>query len=109
MRGGGIGFLSISGSLNATNSTISGNSVSASDSATATDVFGGGINYDSGASMALTNVTINGNSATGPSTNVHSGGIFIGGVSVSPPERPFAGRSSPATRRSFSRTAASRS
>ena len=77
-RGGGITFSAFSpgGSLTATNSTISGNSASASDSIT--DVFGGGILYDHGTSMALTNVTINRNSATGPSTEVHSGGIFIG-------------------------------
>ena len=76
-RGGGITFSAFSpgGSLTATNSTISGNSASASDSNT--DVFGGGILYDNGTSMALTNVTINRNSATGPSTQVHSGGLFI--------------------------------
>jgi len=81
-RGGGITFESIGNSLTATNSTISGNSVSASD--TNTDVFGGGILYGQGSSLALTNVTINRNEVTGPSANVHSGGIFLGFQGATP-------------------------
>lgn len=74
-QGGGITFDSIGFSLTATNSTISDNVVDSVS--TTTEASGGGISYESGASMALTNVTINRNSATGPSTDVHSGGIFI--------------------------------
>ncbi len=79
VQGGGITFGgggSIGGSMTATNSTISGN-IAAADSDT-TEARGAGIVYDSREStMALTNVTINRNSATGPGT-AHSGGIFLG-------------------------------
>lgn len=75
-KGGGITFNSIGGSLTATNSTISDNVVDSVS--TTTEAAGGGIAFERGVSMALTNVTINRNSATGPSTQVHSGGILIG-------------------------------
>jgi CSLREA domain-containing protein len=74
-QGGGIAFESIGNSLTATNSTISGNVVDSVS--TTTEARGAGIAYGSGESMALTNVTINRNSSIGPSTSVHSGGIFL--------------------------------
>jgi CSLREA domain-containing protein len=73
-RGGGIGFFSGSNPLNATNSTISGNTVDSSGN-TGNFTYAGGIDWIGvSQTMSLTNVTISNNSAIGGNAATVSGG-----------------------------------
>jgi CSLREA domain-containing protein len=77
-RGGGIGYFSNSNPLNATNSTISGNTVDANANTGNTTYAGGLYWVGFGQTMNLTNVTISNNSAIGGTAAVVSaGGMLI--------------------------------
>jgi uncharacterized repeat protein (TIGR01451 family) len=70
-QGGGI-FVDVSGTLNLTNSIVSGNSVQGAASSN----YGGGM-FISG-TLNVTNCTISGNSVSGGDFNI-GGGIYVGG------------------------------